>query len=164
MPVNELQAAVPQVQSTELSEEPSPFVQELPLEHVLVEESQIKPVGASQTLLPHLQGENALNVDASVDVHEATGAALQKFPAAKQYLPLKELHLAVPHKQSTELSVEPSGWEQEPPLEQVLVEEVQKRPEIGVQNPDAPHKQLAGFDVAPLVCMQSGAVTHRQKS
>ena len=31
------------------------------------------------------------------------------------------------------------------------------------RTPVPPHKQIAVFDVAPLVCVQSGAATHRQK-
>ena len=30
--------------------------------------------------------------------------------------------------------------------------------------PVPPHKQASVFDVAPLVCVQPGAATHRQKS
>ena len=37
------------------------------------------------------------------------------------------------------------------------------RPDAAVQYPISPHKQGAVFDVAPLVCAQSGAATHRQK-
>ena len=75
--------------------------------------------------LPHLQ-EEVLKADPSVDVHDRTGAALQKLPAAKQYMPLKELHAAVPHAQSTPvLSEDPSTLVQGSPLEHVLVEEVQ---------------------------------------
>ena len=77
-------------------------------------------------MLPHLQGEEVLKADPSVDVHEAMGAALQTLPAAKQYMPLNELHAAVPHAQSTPvLSEDPSTLAQGSPLEQVLVEEVQ---------------------------------------
>ena len=49
-------------------------------------------------------------------------------------------------------------------LEQVLVEETQKRPECAVQitPPSTSQKHAAVFDVAPLVCVQSGAATHRQ--
>ena len=38
------------------------------------------------------------------------------------------------------------------------------RPDAVVQYPISPHKQGAVFDVAPLVCAQSGAATHRQKA
>ena len=79
-------------------------------------------------------------------------------------MPLKELHAAVPHAQSTPvLSEDPSPLVQGSPLEQVLVEEVQYRPEAGLQTtPVPPHKHTSVFDVAPLVCVQSGAATHRQ--
>ena len=43
------------------------------------------------------------------------------------------------------------------------MEEVQKRPEAAV-HPIPPHMQVAVFTVAPLVSVQSGAATHRQKS
>ena len=33
-----------------------------------------------------------------------------------------------------------------------------------MQNPIPPHKQGAVFDVTPMVCVQSDAATHRQKS
>jgi len=83
-------------------------------------------VEAVHAMLPHLQGEEVLKADPSVDVHEAMGAALQTLPAAKQYLPLKELHAAVPHAQSSPvLSEAPPTLVQGSPLEQVLVEEVQ---------------------------------------
>ena len=83
-----------------------------------------------------------------------------------QYFPLKELHAAVPQEQSTPvLSEDPSTLVQGSPLEHVLVEEVQNRPEAAVQStPVPPHKQVSMFDVAPLVCVQSGAATHKQKS
>ena len=78
-------------------------------------------------------------------------------------MPLNELHAAVPHAQSTPvLSEDPSMLVQGSPLEQVLVEEVQKRPEAAV-HPVSPHKQASVFDVAPVVCVQWGAVKHRQK-
>ena len=81
---------------------------------------------AVHATLPHLQEEEALKADPSVDVHEAMGAALQTLPAAKQYMPLKELHAAVPHAQSSPvLSEAPPTLVQGSPLEQVLVEEVQ---------------------------------------
>ena len=81
---------------------------------------------AEHATLPHLQGEEVLKADPSVDVHDRTGAALQKLPAAKQYMPLKELHAAVPQEQSTPvLSEDPPTLVQGSPLEQVLVEEVQ---------------------------------------
>ena len=76
---------------------------------------------------------------------------------------MKELHAAVPHLQSIVLREDPSTLAQGAPFEQVLVEEVQKRPDAAVQYPISPHKQGAVFDVAPLVCAQSGAATHRQK-
>ena len=77
-------------------------------------------------------------------------------------MPLKELHAAVPQEQSVPvLSEDPSAFLQGAPLEHVLVEEVQKRPEAAV-HPDPPHKQASVFDVAPLVCMQSDAAMHRQ--
>ena len=67
-----------------------------------------------------------LAADPSVFTQAVMGAALQKLPAAKQYMPLKELHAAVPHAQSTPvLSEDPSTLVQGSPLEQVLVEEVQ---------------------------------------
>ena len=78
-------------------------------------------------------------------------------------MPLKELHVAVPHMQSMVLSEDPSTFVQRSPLEQVLVEAVQKRPEAGV-HPVPPHKQVLVFDVPPLVCVQSVAAMHRQKS
>ena len=78
-------------------------------------------------------------------------------------MPLKELHVAVPHVQSMVLSEDPSTFVQGSPLEQVLVEAVQKKPEAAV-HPVPPHKQVAVFDVAPLVCVQSVAAMHRQKS
>ena len=87
----------------------------------------------------------------------------QKLREEMQYIPLKEWHAAVPHEQAMVLSEDPSTLVQGSPLEQVLVEEVQKRPDAAVHNPP-PHKQGAVFDVAPLVCAQSGAATHRQKS
>jgi len=45
----------------------------------------------------------------------------------------------------------------------VFVDAVQKRPEAAVHSVP-PHKQASVFDVAPLVCVQSGTKTHRQKS
>ena len=40
----------------------------------------------------------------------------------------------------------------------------QKRPEAAVQRtPVPPHTHALVFDVAPLVCVQSGAAMHRQK-
>jgi len=42
-----------------------------------------------------------------------------------QYMPLKELHAAVPHEQSMVLSDDPSTLAQGSPREQVLLEEVQ---------------------------------------
>ena len=82
---------------------------------------------AVHATLPHLQEEEALKADPSVDVHEAMGAALQTLPTAKQYMPLKELHVAVPvpQEQSMVLSEDPSTLVQGSPLEHVLVEEVQ---------------------------------------
>ena len=79
-------------------------------------------------------------------------------------MPLRELHAAVPQEQSAPvLREDPSTLAHGSPLEQVLVGAVQKRPEAAVQNPVSPHKQGAVFDVAPLVCVQLGAATHRQK-
>ena len=46
---------------------------------------------------------------------------------------------------------------------QVLVAATHKRPEAAV-HPVSPHKQASVFDVAPLVCVQSDAAMHRQKS
>ena len=43
-----------------------------------------------------------------------------------------------------------------------LIEEVQNIPDTAVQYPFSPHKQGAVFGVAPSVCVQSGAATHRQ--
>ena len=77
-------------------------------------------------------------------------------------MPLKELHAAVPHVQSMVLSEDPSTFVQRSPLEQVLAEAVQKRPEAAV-HPVPPHKHASVLDVAPLVCVQSGAAMHRQK-
>ena len=79
-----------------------------------------------------------------------------------QYMPLKELHAAVPHEQSIELSEEPSLLVHGLPREQVLVEEVQKRPEAAV-HPVSPHTHGAALEIAPSVCVQSGAATQRQK-
>ena len=45
----------------------------------------------------------------------------------------------------------------------VLVAATHRRPEAAV-HPVPPHKQASVFDVAPLVCVQSDAVTHRQKA
>ena len=80
-------------------------------------------------------------------------------------MPLKELHTAapVPQEQSMVLSEDPSTFVQGSPLEHVLVEEVQNRPEAAV-HPVPPHKQVSMFDVAPLVCVQLDAAMHRQKS
>ena len=79
-------------------------------------------------------------------------------------MPLKELHAAVPHAQSTPvLSEDPSTLVQGSPLEQVLVAFVHRNPEAAV-HPVPPHKQASVFDVAPLVCVQSGAAMHRQYS
>ena len=47
--------------------------------------------------------------------------------------------------------------------EQKLMDLSQWRPEA-VVHPVPPHRQGAVFDVAPLVCVQSGAATHRQKT
>ena len=77
-------------------------------------------------------------------------------------MPLKELHAAVPHVQSMVLNEDPSTFVQGSPLEQVLVEAVQKRPKAAV-HPVRPHKQVLVFDFTPLVCVQSDAATHRQK-
>ena len=77
-------------------------------------------------------------------------------------MPLKELHAADPQAQSMVLSEDPLMFLQGSPLEQVLVEEVQNRPEPAVQStPVPPHKQTSMFDVAPVVCVQSGAAMHR---
>ena len=103
--------------------------------------------------------------DPSVFAQAVMGAVPQALSELSQYMPLKELQTAfsVPHEQSTVLSEVPSTLVQESPLEQTLVEEVQKRPEAAEQNSVPPHKQASVFDVAPLVCVQSGAVVHRQK-
>ena len=77
-------------------------------------------------------------------------------------MPLNELQATEPQAQAMVLSANPLVFVQGPPLEQVLVEELQKRPEAGV-HPVSPHKQGAVFDVIPLVCVQSGAAIHRQK-
>ena len=44
----------------------------------------------------------------------------------------------------------------------MLVASVHRNPDVAV-HPVPPHKQAAVFDVAPLVCVQLGAVMHRQK-
>ena len=88
----------------------------------------------------------------------------QKLNEEMQNMPLKELHAADPQAQSMVLSEDPLMFLQGSPLEQVLVEEVQNRPEPAVQStPVPPHKQTSMFDVAPVVCVQSGAAMHRQK-
>ena len=92
------------------------------------------------------------------------GAVAHWLNELSQYMPLKELHAVDPHLQSIVLSEDPSTLTQGAPLEQVLVEEVQKRPDAAVQYPSPLHMQGAVFDVGPLVCVQSGAATHRQKS
>ena len=78
-------------------------------------------------------------------------------------MPMKELHAVVPQVQSMELREVRSTFVQVLPLEQVLVEESQKRPDVAVHLLP-PHKQGAGFDVAPLVFVQLGAVIHRQST
>jgi hypothetical protein len=78
-------------------------------------------------------------------------------------MPVKELHAVVPQVQSMELREVRLTFVQVLPLEQVLVEESQKRPDFAVHRLP-PHKQGAGFDVTPLVCVQPGAVIHRQST
>ena len=74
-------------------------------------------------------------------------------------MPLNELHAAVPHAQSTPvLSEDPSTLVQGSPLEHVLVEEVQKRPDAGVHSV-TPHVHAAPFAAEPSVVAQSGMAT-----
>jgi hypothetical protein len=76
-------------------------------------------------------------------------------------MPLNELHAAVPHAQSIVLSENPSTLVQGSPLEQVLVEEVQKRPEAAV-HPVFPQRQGVSLEMLPSVRRQSGADMQRQ--
>ena len=73
-------------------------------------------------------------------------------------MPLKELHAAVPQEQSMVLSEDPSTLVQGSPLEQVLVEEVQKRPEAAVHSV-TPHVHAAPLAAEPSVVPQSGMAT-----
>ena len=61
------------------------------------------------------------------------------------------------------LEAEPSMLVHVSPGEHVLVEEVQKNPELEVHAPVVPHKQIAPFAIAPLVFVQAGAAMQRQK-
>ena len=116
---------------------------------------------AVHATLPQTQ-VTELAADPSVFVQAVMGAVPHALSELSQYMPLKELHAPVPHAQSTPvLSEDPSTLVQGSPLEQVLVEEVQKRPEAAV-HPVSPHRQVAVFDVTPMVCVQSGAAMHRQ--
>ena len=67
-----------------------------------------------------------LAADPSVFTQAVMGAVAHWLSELSQYMPLKELHAAVPQEQSSPvLSEDPSTLEQGSPLEQVLVEEVQ---------------------------------------
>jgi hypothetical protein len=63
---------------------------------------------------------------------------------------LNELHAALPHLQAIVLIEELSTLIQGSPLEQVLVEDVQNKPDVGVQ-PVFPHKQGAPLEMVPSV-------------
>ena len=66
-----------------------------------------------------------LAADPSVFAQVVMGAVAHWLNELSQYIPLKELHAAVPQEQSMVLSEDPSTLVQGSPLEQVLVEEVQ---------------------------------------
>ena len=80
---------------------------------------------AEHATLPQAQ-VTELRADPSVFVQAVMGAVAHWLSELSQYMPLKELHAADPHEQSTPvLSEDPSMLVQGLPLEQVLVEEVQ---------------------------------------
>ena len=66
-----------------------------------------------------------LAADPSVFAQVVMGAVAHWLNELSQYIPLKELHAAVPQEQSMVLSEDPSTLAQGAPLEHVLVEEVQ---------------------------------------
>ena len=96
--------------------------------------------------------------DPSVFAQATIGAVAHWLNELSQYMPLKELHAADPHLQSIVLSENPSTLAQGAPLEQVLVEEVQKRPDAGVHSV-TPHVHAAPFAAEPSVVTQSGMAT-----
>ena len=68
---------------------------------------------------------NELAEDPSVAAQAVMGTVPQTLSKLSQYMPLKELHAAVPQEQAIVLSEDPSMLVQGSPLEHVLVEEVQ---------------------------------------
>jgi len=67
-------------------------------------------------------------------------------------MPLTELQADLPHVQSIVLSEDPSMLVQLFPLEQVLVEEVQKRPRFELHC-CVPHMHVVGFAELPVFCV-----------
>ena len=85
----------------------------------------------------------------------------------KQIKPVDSVHATFPQTQVTELVDDPSVVAQAAmgAVPHTFNKLSQNRPDATEQKtPDAPHKQDAAFDVAPLVCAQLGAATHRQNS
>ena len=78
---------------------------------------------------------------------------------------MEEEHTSYPQIQVTKLAEDPSVFSQLVigAVAHWLIELSQYRP-VATVHPVPPHKQGALFDVAPLVCVQTGAATHRQKS
>ena len=69
----------------------------------------------------------------------------------------------VPHRHSSSLATAPAVCAHVGGGVHLLVAFVHRNPVAAVHTVP-PHKQVSVFDVAPLVCVQSDAATHRQKS
>ena len=119
-----VQVLLPHVHEAPFAAEPS-VVSQGPGVQVLVAATHKRPVNALHATLPQTQ-VTELAADPSVFTQAVMGAMAHWLSELSQYIPLKELHAAVPQEQSVPvLSEEPPTLAQGSPLEHVLVEEVQ---------------------------------------